>query len=92
VADSQLCWSGISKRTGTCAVGSFPAGDAPGGIHDLAGNVWEWTSSNFDDTPAARVARGGCWYDDYGSSVRARLRSRSAPASRNGDLGFRCAR
>ncbi len=91
-ADSQLCWSGISKRTGTCAVGSFPGGDAPGGIHDLAGNVWEWTSSNFDDTPAARVARGGCWYDDYGSSVRARLRSRSAPASRNGDLGFRCAR
>ncbi len=91
-ADAQLCWSGIAKRTGTCAVGSFPAGDAPGGIHDLAGNVWEWTSSNFDDTPAARVARGGCWYDDYGSSVRARLRSRSAPASRNGDLGFRCAR
>ncbi len=91
-ADAQLCWSGISKRTGTCPVGSFPAGDTPGCLHDMAGNVWEWTSSNFDDTPAARVARGGRWYDDYGSSVRARLRSRSAPASRNGDLGFRCAR
>jgi formylglycine-generating enzyme required for sulfatase activity len=90
--DAQLCWSGISKRTGTCAVGSFPGGDSPHGIHDLAGNVWEWTSSNFDDTPAARVARGGCWYDDFPSSVRARLRSRSPPASRNGDLGFRCAR
>jgi formylglycine-generating enzyme len=32
---------------GTCPVGSFPKGDAPGGIHDLAGNVWEWTASHY---------------------------------------------
>ena len=35
--DSQLCWSGVTKREGTCPVGSYPAGDAPGGVHDLCG-------------------------------------------------------
>jgi serine/threonine-protein kinase len=27
---------------GTVAVGSLPAGASPYGVHDLAGNVWEW--------------------------------------------------
>src|SRR5205814_8984271 len=41
----QVCWSGTTKRDGPCPVGSFPSGDAPGGLHDLSGNVWEWTAS-----------------------------------------------
>jgi sulfatase modifying factor 1 len=82
----QLCW----KRQGTCAVGSFPAGDAPGGIHDLAGNVWEWTSTDFD--AAARVQRGGAWYHRDSAHVRSAFRDGSAPAARVTHLGFRCAR
>jgi sulfatase modifying factor 1 len=50
---SQLCWG-----DGTCPVGSFPKGDAPGGIHDLAGNVSEWT---FQYAQAYSIARGGGW-------------------------------
>lgn len=57
--DFQACWSGVTKRTGTCAVGSFSAGNAKGGFQDLAGNVWEWTASKYDAT--ARVGRGGSW-------------------------------
>jgi len=36
---------------GTLPVGSFPAGVTPEGLHDLAGNVKEWTSSRFVPYP-----------------------------------------
>ena len=34
---SQLCWSGVEKRSSTCPVGGYPGGDALGGVHDLRG-------------------------------------------------------
>ena len=30
------------------AVGTYPAGASAWGVHDLVGNGWEWTSTNFD--------------------------------------------
>jgi formylglycine-generating enzyme required for sulfatase activity len=37
----------MKKKSGAFAVGSFPAGASKQGVFDLAGNVWEWTSSPY---------------------------------------------
>ncbi|MEO8084685.1 MAG: SUMF1/EgtB/PvdO family nonheme iron enzyme, partial [Ardenticatenales bacterium] len=83
----------------TTAVGMYPRGvvrglgDPP--IHDMSGNVWEWTLSERSDggngklTQARRrVVRGGSWYRYHGSA-RARSRFDSDPDYRYNDLGFR---
>jgi hypothetical protein len=97
---SQPCWSGIAKRRGTCPVGSNPAGDAPGGVHDLLGNVWEWTASAFtiwltaarSPDAANRIARGGGWSTTDPSHLTAAIRNWRPPVERTDSLGFRCIR
>jgi formylglycine-generating enzyme required for sulfatase activity len=93
----QLCWSGISKREGTCAVGSFAKGAF--GLADMTGNVEEWTASGYSEdygkprVDIIRVTRGGTWKDDRLSSVRGAQRHGWIGAlNRGSDLGFRCAR
>lgn len=74
----------------TSPVGSFPRGATAQGLQDMAGNVWEWTSSNHDAN--ARIIRGGGWSDLDASFLRAAFRFGDAPSSRDYGLGFRCAR
>ena len=96
---SQLCWSRWDSSQATCPVGSYPEGASPEGVLDLAGNVWEWTSSGYsaDYTKARsnklRVSRGGSWFSNaFPSYVRSAKRSGDEATYRNGFLGFRCAR
>jgi sulfatase modifying factor 1 len=92
---ARACWNGTgndageNSRASTCPVAAFPSGDAPGGIHDLGGNVWEWTS-----TPAgpARVTRGGSWDVADPRWLLAASRAETVPAIRYLGLGLRCAR
>jgi len=89
---------------GTTPVGSYPANLF--GLHDIHGNVWEWTqdcwNNSYEGGPAdggawesgeceRRVLRGGSWYDAPGD-LRSAGRSRCDSASRNYYVGFRVAR
>jgi formylglycine-generating enzyme required for sulfatase activity len=101
---AQLCWDGpksdlgLGKRRGTCVAGAHPMGTSPFGALDMAGNVWEWTSTFYSDDYTApgegplRVVRGGTWFGYDPHDVRATLRFRVRPEARNYGIGFRCAR
>ena len=90
------------SATGPTAVGSFPANDY--GLHDMAGNVWEWTSDWFERdyyaisplrNPAGpakgdyKVIRGGGWTD--GAQLNS-FRNYADPDMRTMIIGFRCAK
>ncbi|GAA4695295.1 SUMF1/EgtB/PvdO family nonheme iron enzyme [Pseudonocardia yuanmonensis] len=63
------------------------------GLHDMIGNVWEWTWDRFDTEVYGpyRVFRGGGWFDPP-RACRASCRRKSHPTLRIDDLGFRLAR
>ncbi len=90
----------------TAPAGSFPSGQSPFAVQDLAGNVWEWVEDWFDrefynrspavdpvnSTPADRkVIRGGGWgHNAWG--LRSTLRHADPPDIGLSMVGFRCAR
>ena len=91
---ARACWDGAGNslgkgaRTGTCPVGSTPDGDNPDGVHDLAGNVREWTSST---DGRFKVVRGGSWGDSLPEFLLAGFRGMNAADERFEITGFRCA-
>jgi formylglycine-generating enzyme required for sulfatase activity len=96
----RLCWAeGPTTSGGPCDVGAFPAGDTPGGIHDMAGNVFEWTASDgaADDAPDNnprldhKHVRGGGWYWwGYPYSLRVTSHLTYAVGDTLDYVGFRC--
>jgi len=89
--NGKACWSGETTLVGTCAVGSTPAGDSPQGIHDLAGNVFEWTTTRNDSAGDFRIGRGGSWKDTAADGLKATRTGPGFKASyRCGFLGIRC--
>jgi formylglycine-generating enzyme required for sulfatase activity len=105
-----IAWDGARANTResvrgiTSPVGAYPDGASAEGCLDMAGNVWEWTSSldvryPYDaadgredpHAPGRRILRGGCYANPHGYA-RCACRFRLAPSAHNEFLGFRLAR
>lgn len=83
-------------------VGAFPLGRTVDGLLDVAGNVWEWTSSRAlppsPENDGHRhcvegvvdvVVRGGSWFSDVNGAVRCGYRGIDLPQNVYYDVGFR---
>jgi formylglycine-generating enzyme required for sulfatase activity/dipeptide/tripeptide permease len=91
-----------SARLAPVPVGEFTAGATGDGIHDLSGNVAEWTRSEYRPYPydardgredggfaaTTRVIRGGSFYDDA-SLLRVTARQAADPSRGYEFVGFR---
>ena len=71
----------------TAPRGSFPLGQSPDGVLDLAGNVAEWV-----DLGGASVVRGGSYEDADPAAVGATSVRAVAPGGASPVIGFRCAK
>jgi toxoflavin biosynthesis protein ToxD len=101
VFDARRANTSEGSRGEITPVGTYPTGSSPYGAQDMAGNVWEWTSSLWKPYPystadgreaaksdESRVLRGGCWFNGA-SGVRAACRNRNLPLNFNPGSGFR---
>jgi formylglycine-generating enzyme required for sulfatase activity len=74
----------------TVPVGTYPANGY--GVHNAAGNVWEWTADPWYGDPQRRVVKGGSFlcHPSYCHRYRVAGRTWSTPDSSTGHTGLRC--
>jgi formylglycine-generating enzyme required for sulfatase activity len=112
--DFERCTTGSSMWHGTSPIGWYGTNDpdeshgyaernsgaSPCGAEDMAGNVWEWTASDYDedygkadlisatDTITSKVLHGGSW-NSLPSDARSARRIENRPDTTLALYGFR---
>ena len=88
--DKAMCNASEAGIGGTTPVGKYsPFGDSPYRVCDMAGNVWEWTATDWTSGSSSKVQRGGSFVN-RGSYARCAYRYLGVPEPRNPNVGFRC--
>jgi iron(II)-dependent oxidoreductase len=90
-----------SSGPGTTVAVSEMNGSSVGGVYQLIGNVWEWTTSNFGawdqsmrriETPSQmKSIRGGAFDTYFDNQANCQFQSGDSPMARKHNIGFRCA-
>jgi formylglycine-generating enzyme required for sulfatase activity len=83
-------YSGNGRFRSTSPVGSFEAGKNAYGLYDMAGNVWQWTSTGRAGT-GRLIVKGGSWMDGP-ADLRVSNRREVDPSKGYVDVGFRLVR
>jgi iron(II)-dependent oxidoreductase len=90
-----------SRANTTVAVDEYPSGTSVGGVYQLTGNVWEWTSTPWgawepvakraETTVPMRSLRGGAFDTYFDNQASCQFQSGDDPLARRRNVGFRCA-
>jgi formylglycine-generating enzyme required for sulfatase activity len=87
---ARHCNTSESGADGTKPVHAHPGSMSAYGVMDMAGNVWEWTSTLYEKGEDWRVLKGGAWDYKGVKDSRCAYRVYFRPSFRNGAVGFRC--
>ena len=94
---ANLWASGVGR---IADVNQFQDGVSVGGVYGLIGNVWEWTTGNFEaegfdgepiNAPGMKNIRGGAFDTYFESHATCQFASGDSPMARRHNIGFRCA-
>jgi formylglycine-generating enzyme required for sulfatase activity len=87
----NACHGKEDGSDGVEAAGTRPGNVSEYGVHDLVGNVWQWTESPDPADPEQRVICGGSWCDPP-RFLRCDEHLSAYPKDKYDNIGFRCVR
>jgi len=83
------CYGRDPETEGPAPVTAHEKGASQFGVVDMAGNVWEWTSTTLEDGETFQVVKGGC-FSDLPELLRSDGRLEAGPKDKFEAIGFRC--